>query len=138
MNCSLAQTFQLDCSVCFQSITHEKQRESAQLDVLFGSLKYAICPCCSQQVSDATFKDKRYRRRCDRLIAKLERERRPRVDHWFDRSLRLWTVIKKDADGNQIGEASYCLRAQLKREILDAEVELFNFINQQQKEQHEN
>lgn len=27
--------------------------------------------------------------------------------YWYDRSLRLWTCIKEDSEGNQIGNAGY-------------------------------
>jgi hypothetical protein len=30
-----------------------------------------------------------------------------RIEYWYDRSLRLWTILKKDQDGNQIGCAEY-------------------------------
>ena len=33
-----------------------------------------------------------------------------RIDSFYDRSLRLWTALIKDADGNQVGEAEYSPR----------------------------
>lgn len=27
--------------------------------------------------------------------------------YWYDRSLKLWTCIQKDSEGNQIGNAGY-------------------------------
>lgn len=30
-----------------------------------------------------------------------------RYDIWYDRSVRSWTTLVKDADGNQVGPAQY-------------------------------
>ena len=30
-----------------------------------------------------------------------------KVDVWYNRSIRLWTIQHKDKDGNQIGDAEY-------------------------------
>jgi hypothetical protein len=29
------------------------------------------------------------------------------IEYWYDRFLRLWTILMKDRDGNQIGYAEY-------------------------------
>lgn len=29
------------------------------------------------------------------------------IDYWWDSSLRLWTILARDRDGNQVGEADY-------------------------------
>lgn len=29
------------------------------------------------------------------------------VDYWYDRSQRLWTILRKDKEDNQIGNAEY-------------------------------
>ena len=30
-----------------------------------------------------------------------------KIDYWWDRSIRLWTIVARDADDNQIGDATY-------------------------------
>lgn len=32
------------------------------------------------------------------------------IEYWYDRSLRLWTILLMDAEGNQIGNAEYDAR----------------------------
>ena len=32
---------------------------------------------------------------------------------WYDPSLKLWAVIRKDDDGYQVGESLYCVRQDL-------------------------
>ena len=123
---TLSLSHQLECSVCGQAITFERQVDTKNKRVLFGAMRYAICPCCSQEVDDSTFHAPKYRRAVDRFIEKRRREHEPHVDHFYDTHLKMWTVIKKDAQGNQIGDATYCTRDQLKRELRDAHVELFN------------
>jgi len=29
------------------------------------------------------------------------------IEYWYDRILRLWTILLRDAEGNQIGNAEY-------------------------------
>ena len=41
-----------------------------------------------------------------------------RIEYWYDRSLRLWTILVQDEEGNQIGDAHYDVR------ISDARVTL--------------
>jgi hypothetical protein len=45
-----------------------------------------------------------------------------RVDRFYDRHIRLWTLLLKDEHGNQIGDAVY---AGSKREALDEERRLY-------------
>ncbi len=38
-----------------------------------------------------------------------------KIEHWYDRSLRLWTALWLDDEGNQLGIAQYAVRrAELK------------------------
>jgi hypothetical protein len=38
---------------------------------------------------------------------KVELNNVVKIEYWYDRSLRLWTILKMDRDGNQIGDADY-------------------------------
>jgi hypothetical protein len=42
--------------------------------LLFGAEDYAVCPSCRQEVSIATFKDKRYRKRVDKFMEPILRQ----------------------------------------------------------------
>jgi hypothetical protein len=66
----LRQIAALKCSVCKQLYDQQRIRTSTEIKIVFGSAEYAICPCCQQGVSDATFKSKLYRERFDRFIQK--------------------------------------------------------------------
>jgi hypothetical protein len=33
-----------------------------------------------------------------------------RIEYWYDRSLRLWTALWLDPEGNQLGIAQYAVR----------------------------
>lgn len=48
------------------------------------------------------------------------------VDRWYDRHIRLWTLILRDDDGNQVGDAIYCYG---KKRALEMETEIKKQIN---------
>ena len=33
-----------------------------------------------------------------------------RIEYWYDRSIRLWTALWLDVEGNQLGIAQYAVR----------------------------
>ena len=33
-----------------------------------------------------------------------------KIEYWYDRSLRLWTALWLDSEGNQLGIAQYAVR----------------------------
>ena len=66
MNFQLQLTQALECKVCKQFITHERQHETAQLKIVFGSSEFAVCPCCQQSVED--HKNRDYRLRAEKFI----------------------------------------------------------------------
>jgi hypothetical protein len=41
------------------------------------------------------------------------------IDSWYDRSLRLWTCLWLDAEGNQLGIAQYANRRDEKDELVE-------------------
>lgn len=49
----------------------------------------------------------------------MEPRKSTRIEYWYDRSLKLWTIIVKDEEGNQIGEAEYDVRISDVRVTLD-------------------
>lgn len=55
----------LECRVCRQLILPDRQQQDRQDARLFGVIKYAACPCCSQRVPDPT--DRNYRQRARRF-----------------------------------------------------------------------
>lgn len=100
----LSQTFKLECSVCKQDITYARQADTAVKKTLFGAAAYGVCACCQQEVDTETFNDRYYRKRVDKWHAK---QLEPVIDIWYDRKTRSWVRQEKDAQGNQIGQASY-------------------------------
>ena len=64
-------TFELLCKVCEQEITRKKQGDTAACVALFGAARYAVCPCCRQEVKEHD--DEEYRSRADAFV------RRPRI-----------------------------------------------------------
>lgn len=69
----LRQVQMQECSVCKQLIFEQRQHETGQLNIVFGSAEYAVCPCCKQAVSD--HKERRYQHRAEQWIRKVLRER---------------------------------------------------------------
>ena len=58
---------------------------------------------------------------CTKTVTRPSHRPNLRTQEWYDRSLRLWTVIAVDIEGNQIGGAQYCPRRDgLKLARLDA------------------
>jgi NAD-dependent SIR2 family protein deacetylase len=66
------QTF--ECTVCKQLYNEERIRDTIQAKTLVGAAAYAVCPCCHQQVSAKTMKNRAYRKRADNWVQNLEFE----------------------------------------------------------------
>lgn len=126
MRIELTQTLQLECTVCKQSYDDEHMRETAQLDVTFGHVDFAVCPCCRQSVEDN--KDRNYQLRAKRFVEKQQGKTRAWKIHklglterWYDTHHRCWFVRIVDEHGDQIAE---CENYYSKREAVDAQRDL--------------
>ena len=51
MGYTLRQKISLECSMCKQPMDSEKQQETRRSAAIFGSVPYAVCPVCNQEVS---------------------------------------------------------------------------------------
>lgn len=61
MHFQMSQRLALLCSVCKQEIDEDARVETKVTVELFGAVKYAVCPCCQQEVQDHS--NQSYRRR---------------------------------------------------------------------------
>lgn len=52
----------LECTVCKQSMNSQRALDDTMEARLFGSMNYAMCPCCKQKVPDG-HNDSGYRAR---------------------------------------------------------------------------
>jgi hypothetical protein len=71
---TLRQCHKFECPVCKQDLDDAHRRDTAFKGLLFGAEDYAVCPSCFQEVSIATFKDKRYRKRVDKFMEPILRK----------------------------------------------------------------
>lgn len=67
MRMVMSQYMALMCAVCREN-EHGTPDPDAFEAMLVGYVAYKFCPCCKHTVSD--FKDRNYRRRVDRWVAK--------------------------------------------------------------------
>jgi hypothetical protein len=67
------QEVQLICNCCGQPYYPNKSWEDRIKAIVFGAEKFAMCPLCTQAVSDEVFRDESYRERCRREVARLQR-----------------------------------------------------------------
>jgi hypothetical protein len=61
----------LRCGICGQIRDSDRVADSVACVALFGAVAYAQCPSCHQIVTD--FKDRNYRARARRFVARLTR-----------------------------------------------------------------
>ena len=61
----------LICNCCGQPYYPDKSWEDRVRAVIFGAEKYAICPLCTQAVTDDVLHDEGYRRRCRYKVERL-------------------------------------------------------------------
>lgn len=45
---------------------------------------------------------------CTKTVTRASHVLNVKTQEWYDRSVRSWTVIAIDIEGNQIGDAQYC------------------------------
>jgi len=67
------QEMQLICNCCGLPYHPDKSFEDKLKAIFLGTEKYAICPLCTQQVPDDTFRDEGYRSRCRKEVKRLQR-----------------------------------------------------------------
>jgi hypothetical protein len=56
----------MTCDVCKQTLNEEGAEATRVEAALFGSMAYAVCPSCGQEM--AAPHSKAYKRRCDKFI----------------------------------------------------------------------
>ena len=66
------QELQLLCNCCGQPYYPTKSWQDKLEAVFVGTERYAICPVCTQSVSDRIFINPAYRRRCRRQVERLQ------------------------------------------------------------------
>jgi len=66
------QEVQLICNCCGQPYYPNKSWEDRIRAIVFGAEKFAMCPLCTQAVSDELFRDEGYRERCRCEVARLQ------------------------------------------------------------------